>query len=280
MTTTHHPRPNPRPTSARRREEARAAAVRLRAEQQRAHRRARTIAVVAFVACLGLLGAVVAMILLSERASTLDAVTGPAGSTPAGAIPVGASGVAGTTSGTDADAVLVSVYGDYLCPFCGLFEETNGPVLDELREAGDIVVEYHPVSILDRLAQGSQYSTRAATAAALVADRSPTAFVAFNRELYANQPEEGTGGLSDPELAAIAEAAGADEGVVTAIADGSFMTSPDSFAPWIAAATEQAGKDLPRLATPAILIDGELLDTAEYDWRQPGRLEAAIAASR
>jgi hypothetical protein len=38
--------------------------------------------------------------------------------------------------------------------------------------------------------------------------------------------------------------------------------------------------DLPRLATPAVLIDGELLDTEEYDWTQPGRLAAAIDAAR
>lgn len=271
---------NPRQAKAQRREEARATAERLRAEQQRATRRVRTIAVSVFVACLALLVGVVAVILSQETPSTLDAVATPAGATPAGAIPVGASGVAGQTGGSADDAVVVSVYADFLCPFCALFEETNGPVLDELRATGDVVVEYHPVSILDRLSAGSQFSTRSATAAALVADASPEAFVAFNHGMYADQPEENTEGLSDAEIAAIAAEAGATDDVVAAIEDGSYMTGDVSFAPWVAAATVQAGEDLPRLATPAILIDGEELDTTRYDWRQPGRLRAAIDAAR
>jgi protein-disulfide isomerase len=272
----------PRPTAAQRRTEARATVVRLQAEQQRAARRARTVAITVLVACLALLGTVVGVILSADDdpAPALGAVDGPRGATDSGAIPVGATGAAGSTDGSDPDAVVVSVYADYLCPFCGLFEETNGPLLDELRESGDVVVEYHPISILDRLSAGSEYSTRSATAAALVADRSPEAFVAFNHALYADQPEENTAGLTDARIAEIAEAAGADDAVVAAIADGSYLSGDASFAPWVAAATERAGEDLPRLATPAVLIDGEELDTARYDWRQQGALEAAIDAAR
>ena len=64
---------------------------------------------------------------------------------------------------------MVAVYSDYLCPICGVFEQTNGATLDELRQSGEIVLEYHPVSILDRKSGGTAYSTRSATAAALVA---------------------------------------------------------------------------------------------------------------
>ncbi|WNB87105.1 thioredoxin domain-containing protein [Cellulomonas sp. ATA003] len=280
MSTTHN-----RPPAARRREEARAAAARLREEQERAARRARTIAISVLVACLVLFGAVVAVILTSAdddvpTGAPLGEVTAPAGSTEAGAIPVGASGVAGTTEGSDPDAVVVSVYADYLCPFCGLFEETNADALDAMRASGEVVVEYHPVSILDRLSAGSEYSTRAATAAALVADRSPEAFVAFNHAMYAAQPAENSAGLTDAQIADVAAEAGADEAVVAAIADGSYLTGDDSFRPWVAAVTERAGQDLDQLATPAILIDGEQLDPQRYDWRQPGQLEAAIADAR
>jgi len=276
-----------RTTAAQRRQEARAAAERLRAEQARAARRSRTIAIAVLAACVVLFGVVVAVILTSgdgdgdtATAPSLAEVDAPGGATAAGAIPVGPDGVAGTTDGADPDAVVVSVYADYMCPFCGLFEETNGDALDEMREAGEVVVEYHPVSILDRLSSGTEYSTRAATAAALVADRSQAAFVAFNDALYAAQPEENSEGLTDAQIADIAAGAGADDPVVEAIADGSYLTGPDSFSPWVAALTEQAGQDLDQLATPAILLDGVQLDVEEHDWRQPGQLAEAVDAAR
>jgi protein-disulfide isomerase len=277
-------RPGDHPVPSRR-QEARAAAARLQAEQERAARRARTLVAVVLVAALVLLGGVVAAI-LSEADDAASGVTTstsgatPAGATASGAIPVGASGVAGTTDGTGVDPVVVSVYADYLCPFCGLFERTNAQTVDGLRASGDVVVEYHPVSILDRLSAGSDYSTRAATAAALVADRAPEAFVAFNHALYVDQPDENTPGLSDHRLAEVARSAGVPDDVAATIADGSYLTGDDSFTGWVAAATERAAADLPRLATPAILIDGELLDTEQYDWTQPGRLAAAIDAAR
>src|SRR5665647_3265056 len=109
-----------------------------------------------------------------------DVADGPRGSTGSGGIPVGPEGVAGAVHGAAPGAVVVSVYVDYMCPYCGQFEQVNGPILDQLRGEGTIVVEYHPVSILDEASLGTAYSTRAAAAAALVADQAPEAFVAFN----------------------------------------------------------------------------------------------------
>jgi hypothetical protein len=42
-----------------------------------------------------------------------------------------------------------------MCPYCGLFEQLNGPTLDGLREDGLVVVEYHPLSILDQASGGA-----------------------------------------------------------------------------------------------------------------------------
>src|SRR5699024_1409638 len=117
-------------------------------------------------------------------------VYSPQGSTSSGGIPVSAEGVAGSTSGVADDAVQVDVYSDFMCPFCSLFEQTNGELLAELRESGDIALTYHPVAILDRFSEGTAYSTRAVTAAALVADQAPESFVALNDLLFANQPAE------------------------------------------------------------------------------------------
>jgi len=179
--------------------------------------------------------------------------------------------------GAAADVVVVSVYVDYMCPYCGQFEQVNGPTLDQLRGDGTIVVEYHPVSILDDASLGTAYSTRAAAAAALVADQAPEAFVAFNTALFATQPAENTAGLTDAEIAALARGAGVPEAVASTIESGAYLAGPGSFVNWVGAATDRAAQDLGRLATPTVLIDGAPLNA---DWAAPGALAQAIADAR
>jgi len=206
-----------------------------------------------------------------------DVTDGPQGSTGSGAIPVGPAGVAGTVDGAAPDAVVVSVYADYMCPYCGQFEQINGPILDRLRGGGTIVVEYHPVSILDGASLGTAYSTRAAAAVALVADQAPEAFVTFNTALFATQPAENTAGLTDAEIATLARGAGVPEAVASTIESGAYLAGPESFVNWVGAATDRAAQDLERLATPTVLIDGKPLGV---DWAAPGALAQAIADAR
>ena len=277
------------PSKAERREEARLKAQQLREEEQRRMRRQRgvlmAIVAVALVAVIG-----IAAFILSNRPEPapdfsgvedpLSEVVAPTGGTDTGAIRLGPDGVVDAAAEVPEDAVVVQVYADFLCPFCRAFEESNGPVLDALREDGTIVLEYHPIAILDHASRGSQYSTRTSTAAALVADRAPEAFSDFVEVLYANQPAEGTSGLSDEQIADLAAGVGVGDDVVGAIRDGSYTEGDDSFSPWVAASTEQASRDLPRLATPTILIDGEELSELGVDWREEGALEAAVEAAR
>lgn len=213
----------------------------------------------------------------ADPASALDGIAAPAGSTANGGIPVGPSGVAGSTDGAASDAVVVTLYSDYMCPFCGEFESINGATLSELRAQGDIIIEYHPVAILDRLSQGSAYSTRAAAAAALVADRAPEAFVGFDTALFAQQPAEGTVGWTDAEFAGIARGAGVPEEVAVVIESGQYLTGADSFVPWVTAATEQGARDLGSMSTPTVLLDGAPLTV---DWGIPGALAQAIEHAR
>lgn len=278
----------PNPTKAERRAEARIRAERLREEQQRTAHRQRIIAISLLIVGFVVVGALVAWILsnqpepapdLSEVEDPLGSVSAPAAANDQGGIPVDRDGLAGATG--DTAAVEVVVYFDFMCPVCGLFEETNGQVLRDLRASGDIALEYRPVSILDRTSQGSQYSSRAATAAAFVADQDPGTFVAFHDALFANQPEEGTQGLTDEQLATIAREADVQEDVAAAIADGSYFAGDASFAPWVAAATEQATRDFPDgFGTPTILVNGENIADLEVDWRAPGALQDAIESAR
>ncbi|MEQ1736361.1 MAG: thioredoxin domain-containing protein, partial [Rhodoglobus sp.] len=94
----------------------------------------------------------------------------------------------------------IQMYVDYLCPICGQFEATNGDYISSLLENGGTTVEIHPIAILDRLSQGTKYSTRSVNAAACVADSAPNQFYAFHNLLFANQPAENSSGLSDDEI--------------------------------------------------------------------------------
>lgn len=268
----------PRPSKAQQRDSARLKALELRAEQQRRAKRSRIIAISGLVAALAVLAVVVTMILGQSKpaAPALDAktplkgVTAPAVALDNGGIPVGADAVAGSTSGDG--AVTVSVYYDYMCPVCADFEKVNAAPLDALMRAGDITVEYHPISILDRLSQGTEFSTRSAQAAAYVADADPEHFLAFHEAMFANQPAENSAGLSDEEIAALAVGAGVSQDVADKIAAGG-----GEFATWVAAATAQGTLD-GVTGTPTVMINGTKT-AADVDLLTAGPLEAAIRAA-
>lgn len=206
---------------------------------------------------------------------SLQDVAAPAGANDDGGIPVGPGLVAGTDSG--ADATLVEVLFDYRCPYCAVFEAANGPELTRLADAGTITLVYRPVSFLDRAEGSRQYSTRSATAAALVADRAPEHFIAFHEGLMANQPEAGEG-PDDGDIARVARAAGLPEEVVAQLTETA-AGSERAFARWIHAATARGDELLGGLTTPSVLINGERWPGADQDPAmvlEPELLTAAI----
>lgn len=260
-------------TKAQRRDAARAEALALQKKQQSSEKRNRVI--VLSVLALAVIGLVVAVVLiLTEGQKTpmekVDNV--PAGVVQDSGIPVGADGAAGTTN---EGAKTLDVYVDYMCPICGQFEQTNSASIAEMREAGDITLVVHPVSILDRASQGTEYSTRAASASAWVADKAPEQFSAFHDALFASQPAENTAGLSDEQIAQVAEQAGVPADVAAGITDGD---AKDTFEEWVAASTDAATSDEAlfnsqgSFGTPTVLIDGERFE----GWQAPGALSAAI----
>ena len=245
-----------------RRDSARERARKLREAQARRERRTRIVIVGAVVALVALVAVFIAVVAGQAGRSSLDDVASPLGANDAGGIVVGVDGVGTPTP----DAPSVAVYSDFLCPFCAMFEEVNGGMLEELRASGEVTIVYHPVAFLDSLSNGTEFSTRAAEAAAVVADGAPEQFVDFWAALFANQPEEDTPGLSDEEIAAIALDVGVPQDVVETFGQ-------EQFAEWVAAASEQAVRDLPRPATPTVLVDGTVF---EGDWTDPDLLRSAI----
>lgn len=117
-----------------------------------------------------------------------------------------APGVEAAPKGQPAKVV---VYVDFICPVCGDFEKTNGDTLTQLRNDGKITLEYRPIGFLDSRST-TNYSSRAAAAAACVANSYPDKYADFFNDLYAQQPAEGSAGLSDQQLKDIASKRGAD----------------------------------------------------------------------
>jgi len=172
------------------------------------------------------------------------------------AIPAGSTPVA-TDPTAHSKTVNIVVYIDYQCPYCQQFETTNSTQIGKWVSSGIATVEIHPLAILDNSSKGSKYSTRAANAAACVANFDPNNYLAVNNALFVKQPAESTSGLTDTELKAVVSDAGATG------SDVASCIQNQTFATWVAAATKRAlAGPLPNTAeakvagTPTIIVNG------------------------
>ncbi|MEU8656587.1 DsbA family protein [Actinoplanes philippinensis] len=157
----------------------------------------------------------------------------------------------GTAFAVGSGPVVVDVYEDFMCPACGNFETTSGPTLKQLADSGKITVRFHPVAILDRFSNGTEYSTRAAAASAAAAQEGK--FTEFHDVLYANRPEENSDGLSNAKIIELAASVGlTSDTFVTAVNEGTYQ-------PWATKVTETFS-DRHYTGTPTVVVAGQKLD--------------------
>jgi len=230
-----------------RRESAAARAAEIRAKQEAAERRRRSLVIAGIVAAIVLI--IGGGFLIQNLRDTSDkAATPPAGVTDTYGILVGDASAPKT----------VQIYADFQCPVCQLFEQGAGEQLSKAVADKKIKIDYRMVAFLDGQSS-TDYSSRALNAAAVVLDQSGVdAFVKFHDLLYANQPKEGSSGLSDKQLIEYAVEAGADEAAVTpGIKDRSFKQ-------WAINATDQASKN-GVTGTPTVFIDGKKIEGKTID---------------
>lgn len=102
----------------------------------------------------------------------------------------------------------VSTWVDFMCPYCGQFEKTEGKTMTQLVDDGKITLEVQPVAILDRLSQGTEFSSRSAAALYAIAEADPDNAYAFIVAMFDKQPKEQSAGLTDEEMVQIAKDAG------------------------------------------------------------------------
>lgn len=156
------------------------------------------------------------------------------------------------------EVIDIQIYLDYLCPICGQFEDVNGPLIDQLVADGAATIEYHPLAILTSKSAGTQYSLRAANAAACVGNYDPDSYYDYNDALFSKQPEEGTAGLTNKQLAGLAKKI-----------DAASLTSIERciddvrFKSWVQDATNRAlngpipGADVTSITgTPTVIVNG------------------------
>jgi protein-disulfide isomerase len=152
----------------------------------------------------------------------------------------------------------VKVYVDYMCQDCGGFLTTNGPQLRAFVDSGAATIEIHPIAVLTTKSNGTQYSLRAANAAACVAEFSPNSFFDFNQALFVKEPKEGSAGLTDGQLLRRAE-----KSKVTHLDEVRSCVRDQRFRGWVQSATSRAlSGPLPGPGpssvkqTPTILVNG------------------------
>lgn len=259
-------------TKAQRREAARAEALALQRKQAQRDKRNRAITLGVLAIAVVALAVVVWMIVREGGRSGMEKVDSiPSSATIAEGtgIPIGAGGVAGVVN---EGAPEVATYLDFLCPHCAEFEAANGESLRSMLDNGDATLVVHPIAIVDPSADG--HSVRGATAFAWVADNAPESAFDYQQLLFENQPSGD--GLSDQQLADLAEQAGVPADVADGIADG---TAHETFQEWVEAATAQASSneelrsDEGGFGTPTVTIDGHRW---EGNWQEVGALQEAV----
>jgi protein-disulfide isomerase len=179
--------------------------------------------------------------------------------------PVGASDAGAVVVGDPNAKVTVSIYADFMCPYCGQFERANGDDLTAAVDSGKAKLEIHPMAFLDPQSSGAKYSTRAANAFVTVANADPALAWKFDRLLYVNQPEEGSSGLTDAQLVDYAKQAGVPDSVTATF-------SKQTYVPWVQKITDQAF-DSGITGTPTVKINGQVFSGDVYS---AGPLAAAI----
>jgi protein-disulfide isomerase len=194
---------------------------------------------------------------------TVDAasVGGPPETAPAEVVVPGAEAEAGKP-------VKVVLYVDFICPVCKNFEAQYNEQLTALRNEGKITVEYRALGFLDNRSS-TNYSSRAANAAACVVNESPEKYAEFVDALFANQPAEGGAGLSDDKLKSMAS----DMGV-----NIDSCVNDKTYRPYVKFTTKEATA-IGITGTPSVFVDGKQWGKGDSAQTQfPDFLQAAIDA--
>lgn len=261
---------------------AEAAALKAQAEQAAKERKQQTLIgaiVLAIVAILIIIGAV-SVYKATHTSSASDNVTveqaydqlqkvsvKPERADDKGGILISKDGYGTSVDG----APTLAIYMDFLCPGCGSVHRSLDEGLIELVQAGQINVELHFMSFMDRLST-DEYSSRAANAALYLADHDddPTHLMAFVENMYAEdfQPSEGSAyeSVSDDQIKQQMIDAGASQDVADAAFGRDYQDWLDAtnlYTPKRPELWNTSGSYAGSMTTPTLTINGTRWDLNE-----------------
>jgi protein-disulfide isomerase len=154
----------------------------------------------------------------------------------------------------------VDLWFDPMCPVCGAFEKANGKTIAAAVSDDSITLRLHPLTFLDRSSNGTAYSTRAVAALTCVGVREPNSVLAYYESLFAHQPDEGSDGLTDKQLAGLATDLGLTgiDSCISRDAPYQAWAQANTAASQTGPITVDGKKVLDRIeGTPTVLVDGK-----------------------
>ena len=283
----------PRQSKNERRDAAREKAREQRLRQQRRERRNRVVLQFSIGAVVIAIVAIIALVIVN---SVKTPGPGPRNMASGGitigegfkAVTTGAMAAKSTPSPAPSPSgkVVIQAWEDFGCPICNAFETANGTQIAQLVSSGAAVVEYFPVAILDTHFSDGDYSTRAANAAAAVANYSPDDYYKFHQLLYKDQPSETGPGLTNAKLASIAKEAG-----VTNLAAITKAINDKAYATWVSDRTNEFTSDGGALSsvkfpashtsagTPTVIVNGQFYDGDPSDAAAFGSFVTKVGGS-
>ncbi|KFI40050.1 protein-disulfide isomerase [Bifidobacterium actinocoloniiforme DSM 22766] len=173
----------------------------------------------------------------------------------------------------------VDIYMDFLCPPCGRLHRSLDPTLIAMVKAGQINLGIHFLDFLDQQ-RSDQYSTRAASAAASVAQEDPERFLDVVASFYKQdfQPsEQGGADVSDDQIAKRIMSVGVPEAVARKAASGEYREWVHQLNDYTITRHElenPEGESKGRLSTPTVIINGVFMQISHI---KPGDDEARKA---
>ncbi|WP_421775896.1 thioredoxin domain-containing protein [Gardnerella sp. KA00288] len=183
-----------------------------------------------------------------------------------------------------AKAPTIATYFDPLCPGCGNFNREADRVLAAMVRAGQINLEIHPMSFLDKIST-DKYSTRVSGAIAYIAnnDSNPEHLLQFINNIFAKdfQPEEGDDykPVSNEKLIEQAKKAGVNDSVASKAFDLQYVEWQNlinKYTPDFMELLNVSGSNKGSMTTPTVTINGKLLDINAASSKNMHTLEALL----
>ncbi|KFI60255.1 DsbA family protein [Bifidobacterium cuniculi] len=155
----------------------------------------------------------------------------------------------------------VAIYMDFMCPGCGELNRSLDQDLVTMMDAGQINLDLHFMTFMDRLTQGDEYSIRAANVALAITeeDPDPSHLFAYMENLYAKdfQPDElDYQPVSDEQIREQARDAGVTEDVIDSGLERNYddwLLAVNTYTP---TRTELIAPGQSGMSTPTMTING------------------------